>query len=66
MSDVKVYRKYVDSDKVKETTWEEAIEKLENREYWKKGSVKKLLMEGQVVWNPFCSYSINPEQLKIN
>lgn len=63
-NEIKIYRKFVDSNEIKETTWEEAIDKLEDNEFWKKGSVKKLLESGQVVWNPFCRYSIDTEQLK--
>lgn len=62
---IKIYKRFADSVEIKETTWEDAISKLEGHEYWQPGEAKRLLEDGAVVWNPFCSYSINPELLKI-
>lgn len=62
---IKIYKRFADSVKIKESTWEDAISKLEEHEYWQPGEAKRLLEDGAVVWNPFAAYSINPELLKV-
>ena len=63
---MKIYNVYLDELKVKETTLEFAVDKLEGSGYWKKGTVKELLKSGQVVQNPFCMYANSKEALYKN
>jgi len=60
---MKIYNVYLDELKVKETTLEFAVNKLEGSGYWKEGTVKPMLESGQVVQNPFCIYANNKEAL---
>lgn len=61
---MKVYRKYVDSDYIEETTIEVAIDKLENHGWYKIGTVSELIQRGQIVSNPYCQYAKNKRMLK--
>lgn len=40
----------------KEVTLEETIDKTEGSGFWKKGTVKQMLEEGQTVWTAFAIY----------
>ena len=53
----KVLRMYVDEPDVwKEITLENAIEYTEGRGYWKEGSVKEILEDGQTIRTPWAYY----------
>jgi hypothetical protein len=63
---MKIYKVYLDQLEVKETTLKFAVDRLEGSGYWKKGTVKGLLENGQVVQNPFCMYANSEEALYKN
>lgn len=52
--------KYIKISKVdgnkKEVTLAEVIEQTEDSGYWKKGTVKQMLVDGLEVWTPFATY----------
>ena len=60
---MKIYLLYLDERKIKETTMEFAIEKLEGHGWYHKGLAKELLESGEMAKNPYCLYSINKEDL---
>jgi hypothetical protein len=44
-----------------ETTVKECIEHTEESGYWKRGTVKKLLENGHIVFTPFAEYKIDKD-----
>ena len=45
-----------------EITLDEAIDKLEGAGYWKKNTVKDMLLEGQKLWTPWAFFKIKQEE----
>jgi adenine deaminase len=54
--EMNLYRKYFDEEKEEKITLEEAIEKLEKGGYYKKGTVKNLLEDGQTLRTMSATY----------
>ena len=52
-----ILRKYKEPDALwEEITLDEAIERLEGAGYWKKNTVKGMLLEGQTLWTPWALF----------
>ena len=49
----------LDNEKI---TLDEAIDKLEGAGYWKKNTVKHMLLEGQKLWTPWAFFKIKQEE----
>ena len=60
---MKIYSKYLDEKTINEVTLEFALDKLEGSGYWEKGTVKEMLLNNEVVFNPYCEYAISKKLL---
>jgi hypothetical protein len=60
---MKVLKMYADKPDIwEEITLEEAIEYTEGRGYWKKDSVKDMLIDGLTVRTPWAFYKANKRE----